>query len=295
GYTSNIAAKMTMTYTKGYNDFSLPLQPFEEMSASELLGMDIFADADPSDTLYRYNTSLQQWMGHPKFLPDTMDDFTLKMGEGYMLYIAENEVEITFTGSTGTAVRYIGGVGSEDAFREGLSVSMDNDDVELTWEPAGGAVTGYKIYRATARFGDESLTNYTMDFKHEETAEVTSWTDADADADGDEYYYLVVAENHGQEQSSTYAVGVKRYTFEPGYIVFSLELEPEPFTTLNDITSSDKFTSDTDTLFYYDKTVGTWLGHPKFLPENINDVEVALGDAYIAYVDGDVSYPIPGT
>ncbi|UCG70279.1 MAG: hypothetical protein JSV09_04480, partial [Thermoplasmata archaeon] len=37
GYTSNIAAKMTMTYTKGYNDFSLPLQPFEEMSASELL------------------------------------------------------------------------------------------------------------------------------------------------------------------------------------------------------------------------------------------------------------------
>jgi hypothetical protein len=254
------------------------------------LNQEVFVD--DSDTFYRYDADMQQWLGHPKFLPDTVDDFTLEFGEGYMLYIAENEVEITFTGSTGTALRYIGGVGGDDAFRDGLSVSAQENDVELTWESTGGSVTGYSIYRSTARFGDGSLTNYTIDPIHTVSAETNTWTDENAD--GDEYYYLVVAESHGEEQSSTYAVGVKRYSFVPGYTLFSLELQPQATQTLGGI-ASEMFTSDTDTLFFYDKTVGTWLGHPKFVPENINDMEVTLGDAYIAYFDKEISYFIMGT
>jgi hypothetical protein len=293
GYTSNIAGKFTMTFERGYNTFALPLEPFEDIRGSEMLGEDVFVDI--SDTIYRYDTGYQQWLGYPKLLPASVDDFVLEMGEGYMMLIMEDELQYTFTGSTGTSIRYIEGIegiGREREFRESLMAEGNEDQVSLSWQAAPNA-TGYSIYRASARMGSNSLTDYSIDPIANASESETSWMDTTAD--GDEYYYMVVAVNsHGFEESGTYAIGVKKHEFNADYSVFSLELEPKTTRRIAWFTT-EMFDLDSNTLYYYDKRVEMWIGHPRLVPENINNPEVSMGSAYFAYVhDIDVSYSFTG-
>jgi hypothetical protein len=276
GYTSNIAGKVTITFERGYNTFSLPLEPFENITASEMLSEKVFMY--DSDTLYRYDIGLQQWMGHTKFMPSTLNNFTLEMGESYMIYILEDEVRYTFTGSTATSIRYIGGVGDEAAFRDSLDVvEVDENEVNLEWDAATGA-TAYAIYRGTARMGEDSLTNYTLE--HLDTTTDTTYTDENALEE--ECYYMVVAMDGTQEGSGTYALGLKTYILEGGYSSFSLVLEPiTPFDTASFI--SEKFSVDSDTIYYYEQSTGHWYGHPRFIPQNINNGEVVTGRGYMIF------------
>jgi hypothetical protein len=285
GYTSNIAGKVTMTFEEGYNDFALPLEPYEEeeIRASEWLSQDIFTD--DSDTIFRYDTDIQQWLGHPKFLPASIDDFVLEMGEGYMLLIAE-DVEYTFTGSVGTAIRYIGGVGQENEFRESIAANAQENEVGLMWLPAAD-VTGYSIYRATVRMGSGSLTDYTIQPIAEVSEDVTSWTDTEATTD--EYFYMVVAKNsHGEEESGTYALGIIKYELNEEYSSFSFILEPDASETLASFCEGNLL-KDEDTIFYYDPQTGSWQGHPKFLPENINNGNAVTGKGYMIFTSSEIT------
>jgi hypothetical protein len=281
GYTSNIAGKVTMTFEKGYNTFALPLEPYEEISGSEMLGEDVFTD--DADTIYRYDTGYKQWLGHPKLLPASLDNFVLEMGEGYMLFIMEDNVQYTFTGSTGTAVRYIGGIGQESGFREGLTASANENQVTLNWISATDA-TSYSIYRASVRMGPGSLTDYNMQSIAQDVAE-TSWTDISAD--DDEYYYMVVAKNHDEENSGTYALAVNKYELQKGYTSFSFVSDP----TIDTIASfvEQSFPQNEDTIYYYDGQIGQWQGHPKFLPENINNGNAVTGKGYMILTNSETS------
>jgi hypothetical protein len=130
------------------------------------------------------------------------------------------------------------------------------------------------------------LTNFSR--IHIDETDDTTWTDYQAD--GDEYYYMVVPlDGHGMEKSSTYSVGVRKYQLREGYNLISLELEP--ISSRNFAVYTDSWlASDEDALFYYDRVAGFWIGRTRFLPENINNVEVGIGSAYIAYIhDTDVS------
>ncbi len=295
GYTSNIAGKVTMTFEEGYNTFSLPLEPFEDITAVQMLGRPDFGD---TDTLYMYKSESKQWISHPKFLPSTMDDFTLNMGEGYMLFIMEEEVKYTFVGSPATSLRFKEGVGDESGFRDSLTADVEDNDVVLNWNPATGA-TGYKVFRASERMGDESFTNYSLEPVSDAddlSADTTSYRDEDAvGSAGDEYYYMVVAlDSTGEESSGTYAIGVKTYELKSGYTLFSLEFEPK---TSRDVAwyGAELLVGEENALFYYDKNVGTWVGHPNFIPDWMNTMEIGLGEAYIAYIHAeDVTYSATG-
>ncbi len=276
GYTSNIAGKVTITFERGYNTFSLPLEPFENITASEMLSEEVFVH--DSDTLYRYNVSLQQWMGHTRFMPSSLDNFILEMGEGYMIYVLEDEVRYTFTGSVGTSIRFIDGVGNETGFRNSLTAQVDGNVVDLNWSSTTGA-TGYSIYRATERMGNDSLTDYSMEPYAKVSAQDNSWTDTEAY--DEEYYYLVVAEGSEGESSGTYALGVKTYTLDRGYSSFSLVLEPK--TPVNADSFSQKFSADSDTIYYYEPSTGHWYGHSRFIPQNINNGEVVTGRGYMIF------------
>lgn len=291
GYTSNIAGKTTLTFKKGYNTFALPLKPNEDtiISGSDIIGNSVFSDS--ADTIYRYDTNSQQWIGKAKNMPSAADDFTLNFGEGYMIYIAENSAKLQFTGSTGTTIRFIEGIGEEETFRNSLSANAQGNQVELNWGPELGA-TGYAIYRGVNRLGENSLNDFSIPRIHTITGTQTTWTDTSAS--GNEYYYLVVAMEGPVEGASTYSVGVKKTTLLEGYSLISLELEPKIPTGAGRF-ASEMFTQDSGTLFYYDNRIGNWRGHPRVLPENINNVEVNTGFAYIVYVDAeDVSYAYTG-
>jgi hypothetical protein len=289
GYTSNIAGKTTLTFEKGYNTFALPLEPFEDITGSEILENEGFSDS--ADTIYRYDTNSQQWIGHAEDMPSEMDDFTLTFGEGYMIYIAEDSAKLLFTGSTGTTIRYIEGVGDGESFRNSLSALAQGNQVELNWGLESGA-TGYAIYRGINRLGENSLNDFSIQPIHTITGTQTTWTDTNTA--GNENYYLVVAMDGTIEGASTYSMGVKRATLSEDYSLIALELEPKISTGAGKF-ASEMFSQDSGTLFYYDNAIGNWRGHPRVLPENINNVEVNTGFAYIVYVDAeDVSYVYTG-
>jgi hypothetical protein len=279
GYPSNIAGKVTITFEEGYNTFSLPLEPFEPVSASEMMDGD---DFDDTDTIYRYDTDFQRWMAHPKFFPASITDFELEFGEGYMIFISGDNIKYTFTGAAGTAIRFSQGAGNEPGFANSLTAIVSGSSVELTWNQTANA-TGYRIFRATERISNGSLTDFTMDHLYDAQSDETTWTDNQATQD--EYYYLVVAMgSQGMEKSSTYALGVKRYELSEGYNMISFELEPSP--SSNTAFFTDKwFSNDENAIFYYDRIAGTWVGRTRFLPLNMNNMQMDVGQAYIVYVD----------
>ncbi len=289
GYTSNLAGKHTLTFEKGYNTFALPLETFENTSAiraTDMLYNDIFADE--KDTLFRYNEDIQQWIGHPKFLPSEIDDFTLEMGESYMIFIKEGVIEYTFLGSPATAVRFKEGIGDKPEFLEGLNVTVEGTDVQLSWEPATGA-QGYEIYRAGKRMGQGSLTDYSIQPIGNVSAGTTTWQDpAPISPGGIRIYMVVVVDGAGERYAGTYAVGVNSHEFTQGYRSFSFELEPKASETIDSF-AREKFTSDSDCIYYYNAHAGQWIGHPKFLPENINTGNVVTGEGYMIFIDAETT------
>jgi hypothetical protein len=278
GYPSNIAGMVTLTFYEGYNTFSLPLEPFETVSASEMMDDDDFVE--DTDTIYRYDADLQRWLAHPKFFPASITDFDLEFGQGYMIFISEEMVEYTFTGSPATSIRFTPGVGEESVFANSLTAELSGTSVVLTWNEDQNA-SGYRIYRATERTGDDTLTNFTKE--HIRETDDTTWTDNSAV--NDEYYYMVVPlDSHGIEKSSTYSVGVRNIVLTEGYNLISFELEPKPSRDTAFFTES-WFSTDGNAIFYYDRVAGTWVGRTRFLPQNINNMQMDLGQAYIVYAD----------
>jgi hypothetical protein len=289
GYTSNLVGKTTLTFENGYNTFSLPLKPFENINGSQLLESNVFTD--DRDTVYKYSTNSQQWMGHGKNMPSSLDDFTLTFGEGYMIYIMEENAKVAFTGAAGTSIRFTEGVGDKENFQNSLTAGVSGYQVELNWGPDTDA-TGYAIYRGITRLGENSLNDFNLSSLHTITGPTTTWIDTTAT--GNEYYYLVVAMDGTKEGASTYSVGVKKTTLSQGYSLVSLELAPKTPTGTGRF-SSEMFSGDSGTLFYYDKAIGEWRGHPRILPENINNGEINTGLAYIVYTEAeDVSYAYTG-
>jgi hypothetical protein len=284
GYSSNIAGKVTLTFREGYNTFSLPLEPFEPISASEMMVGDDFED---TDTIYRYDANYQRWTAHPKFFPASITDFQLEFGKGYMIFTSKDNIKYPFTGAAGTAIRFIQGVGNEPGFVKSLTAEVSDSSVHLTWNQTENA-TGYRIFRATQRISNGSLTDFTIDHVYEAQSHETAWKDNQATQD--EIYYLVVAlDSAGMEKSSTYALGVKRYDLSKGYNMISLELEPNPSHDTTSFTDT-WFSTDEDAIFYYDRVAGTWVGRTRFLPSNMNNIQMDVGQAYMIYANDDQMY-----
>jgi hypothetical protein len=251
------------------------------------------AFTDERDTVYMFDDHLQMWIGHPKFLPASMNNFTIKMGEGYMIYVVENSVDFTFIGSSAVAIRFMDGVGSEPEFRDSLNIDIDRDNIILTWDNDEQA-TGYKVFRADARMGTGSLTDYeTLDYIADLGLNDTYY--GDSNTTGNEHYYMVVAESGEQSASSTYSLGVRMYEFGSGYSSFSFELDQEMDLGTVGLFARSSLAADTDTIFYYDRIAGYWQGHPKFLPENINTGNVVTGVAYLIFTNNEsVKFAVVG-
>jgi hypothetical protein len=285
GYTSNIAGWVTLTFERGYNAFSLPLEPFDEPSASQMIADSDFAN--DRDTIYRYDVEHQRWLGHGKNMPASLNDFTFKINESYMIYIAENEVSYTFSGVPGTSIRYIGGVGEEEDFQESLSISNIGDDITISWdgEKAPGA-SEFAVYTGNSRFGQNSLTDYDKVSIDTVANTTNSWSLGDL-SQGD-HYFLVVARSDGRDQSGTYSIGIRIIELSQGYQSFSPALDPKPGITVGSFANGE-LENDRDTMYYYDREAATWLGHPKLLPENINTGNVVMGSGYLVFAHGETT------
>jgi len=296
GPSSDIIGKYTKAFPRGYSTFSLPLEPFETNRISWYTTDMPLSDAD---TIYRYDYSYQRWIGHPKLLPEGVDDFDLVMGEGYMIF-AKEPFNYAFTGRPGTTIRYASGmsqdprIGTEGAFRASLSLEKVSNGIKLSWSTPQDVDLGtlfqpyetaasYNIYRARDRDGFKFANPY---------ASTTDTSYIDENADGNEYYYMVVPVNaFGREGSSTYSAGIIIKSYSKGYSSFGLDLKME------DPEQAGWFIAEgeiVDTLYYYDVFKQMWIGHPKLLPESIDNPLIGVSEGHMVFVKNELKVIITG-
>ncbi len=295
GYNSNIVGKVALTFTEGYNTFGLPLELIEgtSISASQMLSHDDFTD--DRDTIYRFDTESQQWMGFATDMPSATEDFTLQFGEGYMIYVMEDSVTYSFVGASASAIRFKKDalVGNDVTFKDSLKiVYQGGSSVLLSWDTTTSAPGGYNIYRGTNRYGTDSLNDFDL-IRLNTGGPENGPTYTATMSNAHEYFLVVALDAAGMEGSSTWAVGASELTFTKGYSVISMPLQPEE-NVGSGYLANNMFDDNSGTLFHYDKENAEWAGHPRVLPENINNVNIDTGSAYIVYVDAEDAYVITG-
>jgi len=300
GYSSNIIGFNTFEFQKGYNSFSLPLEPFNTRSA-HWYADDMFPSQMYAGNIYKYDTSQQKWIGHPRELPEGLNDFSLIVGETYMLY-TDKDMRYTFTGRPGTNICYVDGIkddvriGTGAEFRTSLKLTAGANGVILDWKPANDVsrfekVDHYNIYRSTARYSHDSgnpIKNTSFG-----TPQKTSYTDLSINYEEGEYYYTVVPVNQfGREGSSTYSVGIIIKSCARGYNGFALPLRlttninyyPEDG---NIYGSKEEYPNEIETIYYYNCSKQRWIGEPRLLPEVIKNIQAIDHRGYLIYVSAD--------
>ena len=49
-----------------------------------------------TDTIYYYDQYLQQWIGHPEFLPSFIDNPEMELGSGYLIFISTDATKLLY-------------------------------------------------------------------------------------------------------------------------------------------------------------------------------------------------------
>jgi hypothetical protein len=279
GYSSLTVGKYTKTFSTGYNSFCLPLEPFNQINAKMFIeGLSKSKDSSMSEiddltTVYNYDIDTQQWMGHPKFLPEDIDNFQIEFGKGYMIYTPD-EVEYTFSGYPGSMIRYIDILFTDHQFHDSIDIDIIGNIVNITWNTVDPAVE-YKIYRS----GKRTEINYSDPFSiTKNNVEMFGFT-----TDVEYYFTIIPVDQYGRLGSSTYSIGVSLTDFASGYTAFGSKLKPEKKIEVDQIMELYYY-NDIETIYYYDIAHQTWQGHPRFIPESVDNFELEVADAYMTYV-----------
>lgn len=102
-------------FTRGYNDFSLPLSPInviyrdpgEDDSDSEndlefkskvIDFLELQLTENNMDSLYYYDHSIQKWIGIPELYPMKSNEIQLSKDKGYLIYVATEVTKFSFIG-----------------------------------------------------------------------------------------------------------------------------------------------------------------------------------------------------
>ena len=191
-----------------------------------------------------------------------------------------------------------------------VRVATSGTTVVLTWGAVAGA-SAYFVYGGTSPEG--------IDFAAARgNTTTTTFTDANA-LTADEMYYVVrTADSHGWRGPSSAVVGVFTHAFPEGYSTFSLPLLPFPGTSNAVSYWTGELLADVhDTIYEWNTTRGSYVGHPKGLNDlapNVENFAVRFGAGYeiyrttslvyrfvgypsttIAYLSGDNNDPRVGT
>jgi hypothetical protein len=279
GYSSLTVGKYTKIFSRGYDTFSLPLEPFDRINAKKFLeGLSKpygspMSGIDDMTTVYNYEVITQQWMGHPKFLPEDIDNFQIEFGKGYMIY-TPNEVEYTFTGYPGSMIRYIDIFYTSQQFRENIGIEITGNLINITWNTIDNAVE-YKIYRSRTR----TEINYSDPFSiSNNNIEVFGLT-----TDLEYYFTIIPVDSYGRFGSSTYSIGLSLIDLAKAYNTFASKLDPENKIEVDSVLEM-YFNNDVDTIYYYNTSHQSWQGHPRFLPGSVDNFQFEVADAFMTYV-----------
>jgi hypothetical protein len=312
GPTGTIIGFYSLQFTRGYNSFSVPLQPFFISNAS-WYAEEMFSE--DFETIYEYNIDHGRWIGHPRFLPPGMDDFKVLPGKSYMIY-SSRDFNYTFTGRPETHLRFVESVAGDSwmagdpgdgSFMQSLRLSLRQSGVLLQWndvaagEEPGEGLKYYEIYRTSDRDSLEIPTGGPLNDPDNFTELLTTTRlnrfidssalkllqDGNDDTELSELHYVVVPVNElDRRGSSTYSVSITMKELRVGYNPFGYTLLGDPGTSAFEFIGSTRG-HEIDTVYYYDREYQAWIGHPGFLPEFRDNPEMVMGEGYMVFIMAD--------
>jgi len=302
GTSSYILGFRSIEFKAGYNTFSLPLAPFEINNADWYLD-DMLPDTNLNGNLFRYNSSSQKWIGHPKGLPEGLNDFKLKVGITYMFHTSE-DIKYTFVGRPGKSIKYIDGIeddiriGLDIGFSRSLSLELTENGILLNWNSTDmiskfERVDHYNIYRSPTRglFGFGNLIWSTPHLR----PDIRTYIDSDPVTmqDGELYYIIVPVNTFGREGSSTYSVAIAKRSYRQGYNSFALpyEMNLNVSQILVEFSpgqeSSVEFPENENNtfnvFFHYNMSAQKWVGIPALMPPEFKHYKIEFGNGYLVY------------
>ncbi|MCK4444571.1 MAG: hypothetical protein KAW09_08505, partial [Thermoplasmata archaeon] len=262
--TSNTAGKWTVVFDSGLNSLSLPLEPHMNRNVSW------FAGDIPNATFIRWMDPAGHWITHHKGMGEGVSDTSVRMGRGYEIALT-SLTTYTFTGYPGSMIRFQGGLGDSVTFRKSLSVSIEGNDVNLSWDAPAGT-DRYLVFRSDERDGLHDLSLSPI----ANTTE-TYWRDAGIIGNQkSEYYYMVIPLDSASGMgSSTYSVGVTTVVYGGGSDTFALPLRPMDNHTLDLYCDA---IPDVAGMAYMISEL--WKYHGKEIPQGVYDVDVLQGEGY---------------
>ncbi|MEE9116586.1 MAG: hypothetical protein V3U09_06790 [Thermoplasmata archaeon] len=270
-YTSNTAGIFAIQFEKGRNAFSLPLEPFNLTSVS-----DLWNRIPGSQSLFWMGPD-DRWVGYegPGY-PDTTAD----VGRGYMVDL-QQAVRFVFTGLPGSMIKYKDGFGFDSASRGSLNGIFGNDRVLLQWSRPTQNGTYFRILRSDSREGFFEQGGYREIGTIPYSTTPLYYADLDPFSDSDTVLYMIVpVDPSGRNGSSSFSLAVIRMEFDPGIAGFGL-----PVRTF-EIHSVDSLSTSLDPVVGVSYFIsGVWKFHAKEMPSWVYYVPINLGEGYQISVD----------
>ena len=269
-FTSNTAGKWTRSFRQGREAFSLPLEPFVNRNASW------YSENIPGTEFIRWMNSSGHWVTHYPSMGEGVNDVPAIMSDSYEISLS-SPINFTFCGYPASMIRFHEGMGDSIAFRKSLSVQVEGNDINLSWEAVTGAI-GYLVFRSDERNGLHDLSLSPI-------ANITNTHWIDSGVVGSwrsEYYYMVIpADPSGGLGSSTYSIGVFTEEYQSGTDAFALPLKPvEP-------RSLDWYCDNIPNIVGIIHLMkGYWRLHAREMPEGVYDAEAVQGEGYQISIDG---------
>jgi len=255
--TSNTVGYYIMQFNAGLNTFSLPLQPFWDISLDTLMN-------DMGATTVSWLETNNEWKTYPTTSPPNAE-----IGKGYVVEFAAPSSYV-FTGEPASMIIYKDGFGFNAATRDDIVANVDSlNNVVVSWTPLGSAEK-YYVYRSNIRDGFFK-SSYNV-------IEVSSppYIDFGAASSAGELYYLVVPYSSTKGNgSSTYSIGVITAEYN-GNEMFGLPLKPVWGAKSADW-YADQFTYCLGIVFLEN---GLWIPHFKEFEEGVYDTIIEYGKGY---------------
>ncbi|UCE74883.1 MAG: hypothetical protein JSV56_04060 [Methanomassiliicoccales archaeon] len=276
--TSRTVGKWTKAFSEGVSTFSIPLEPFWNLTADDYL-MDMGA------TYIKWMDSGNHiWVKHGD---GSVNDGPMRLGEGYEVKFA-HQTNYTFCGMPAAMISYSDGSGflgfDSDSEAKSLKVEVDSGgNVNLSWkEPASmGSGDRYEVYYSNSRdgfFGTLGEHYFYVCSPIDFGTNFTTHNGALANNPRTRLYYMVVPFNSkGIKGASTYSIGIWTEKYLVQYDTFGIPLK------LNDDQTADWYCSSinhTVGINYFNISEQRWCWHSTRMPAGAYDPVIEMTNGY---------------
>jgi hypothetical protein len=270
--TSRTVGKWTHEFQEGINTFSLPLEPLETTTVTNL------TTEMGADYINWMDTQNHTW---------TQGDTNLSLGQSYEVNFSSSTV-FTFIGMPGAMIQY------DNTTSFGFNASLYNEEannltanvdeygnVTLSWvQPLNiGNGDGFQILRSWKRDGFWNISGDDYEILATLPFNTLTYTDIGNATSGKQYYYMIMPVNLSTNEKGlgTYSIGIWTEEYLSGYDTFGIPLKQSFYETADWYCNN---IPDTVGINYYNLSVQRWCWHSTRMSAGAFDPVLKMTEGY---------------